>query len=115
MFRNFQSVAKSLIVLLSLSFSLVGSFWLLYALGYRLSVAVWGGIIALAGVAVETGVVMIVYLDEACERRLHDRWMSTQEDLYQAIIEGAVQRIRLKMMTVLAIIAGLLPITWSHG
>jgi Cu(I)/Ag(I) efflux system membrane protein CusA/SilA len=115
LYLNFQSVAKSLIVLLSVPFSLVGSFWLLYLLGYNLSVAVWVGIIALAGVAAETGVVMIVYLDEVYERRLREGSMSTLEDLYEAIIEGAVQRVRPKMMTVTAIIAGLLPIMWSHG
>jgi Cu(I)/Ag(I) efflux system membrane protein CusA/SilA len=115
LYLNFQSVAKSLIVLLSVPFSLVGSIWLLYFLGYNLSVAVWVGIIALAGVAAETGVVMIVYLDEVYERRLHEGSMNSRDDLYEAIIEGAVQRVRPKMMTVMAIIAGLLPIMWSHG
>jgi len=115
LYLNFQSVAKSLIVLLSVPFSLVGSFWLLYLLGYNLSVAVWVGIIALAGVAAETGVVMIVYLDEVYERRLREGSMASREDLNEAIIEGAVQRVRPKMMTVTAIIAGLLPIMWSHG
>jgi len=115
LYLNFQSVAKTLIVLLSVPFALVGSIWLLYFLGYNLSVAVWVGIIALAGVAAETGVVMIVYLDEVYERRLRQGSMSTMEDLYQAITEGAVQRVRPKMMTVAAIIAGLLPIMWSHG
>ena len=115
LYLNFQSVAKSLIVLLSVPFSLVGGIWLLDLLDYNLSVAVWVGIIALAGVAAETGVVMIVYLDEVYERRLREGLMSSQRDLYDAIIEGAVQRVRPKMMTVMAIIAGLLPIMWSHG
>src|SRR6266850_971437 len=115
LYLNFQSVAKSLIVLLSVPFSLVGSIWLLYLLSYNLSVAVWVGIIALAGVAAETGMVMIVYLDEVYERRLHDGSMTNARDLNEAIIEGAVQRVRPKMMTVMAIIAGLLPIMWSHG
>jgi Cu(I)/Ag(I) efflux system membrane protein CusA/SilA len=115
LYMNFESVAKSLIVLLSVPFSLVGAVWLLYLLGYNLSVAVWVGIIALAGVAAETGVVMIVYLDEVYERRLREGSMSTPGELYQAIIEGAAQRVRPKMMTVTAIIAGLLPIMWSHG
>src|SRR5438093_10464042 len=115
LYLNFQSVAKTLIVLLSVPFSLVGGIWLLYFLDYNLSVAVWVGIIALAGVAAETGVVMIVYLDEVYERRLREGTMSTMRDLYDAIIEGAVQRVRPKMMTVAAIIAGLLPIMWSHG
>jgi Cu(I)/Ag(I) efflux system membrane protein CusA/SilA len=115
LYLNFQSVAKTLIVLLSVPFSLVGSIWLLYFLDYNLSIAVWVGIIALAGVAAETGVVMIVYLDEVYERRLREGSMSSERNLYEAIIEGAVQRVRPKMMTVAAIIAGLLPIMWSHG
>jgi len=115
LYMNFQSVAKSVIVLLSVPFSMVGAVWFLYLLGYNLSVAVWVGIIALAGVAAETGVVMIVYLDEVYERRLNEGLMSTTRDLYQAITEGAVQRVRPKMMTVTAIMAGLLPIMWSHG
>jgi len=76
---------------------------------------VWVGIIALAGVAAETGVVMIVYLDEVYERRVREGSMTSMKDLYEAITEGAVQRVRPKMMTVTAIIAGLLPIMWSHG
>ena len=115
LFFNFRSVAKTLIVLLSVPFALVGSIWLLYFLGYNLSVAVWVGIIALAGVAAETGVVMIVYLDEVYERRVREGSMASLKDLYEAITEGAVQRVRPKMMTVAAIIAGLLPIMWSHG
>jgi copper/silver efflux system protein len=115
LYLNFQSVAKTLIVLLSVPFALVGSIWLLYFLSYNLSVAVWVGIIALAGVAAETGVVMIVYLDEAYERKLREGAITSIRDLYDAIVEGAVQRVRPKMMTVAAIIAGLLPIMWSHG
>lgn len=115
LFLNFNSVAKTLIVLLSIPFSLVGGVWLLYLLGYHLSVAVWVGIIALAGVAAETGVVMIVYLDEVYDRRIREGIMRGPGDLHEAIIEGAVQRVRPKMMTVTAIMAGLLPIMWSHG
>jgi Cu(I)/Ag(I) efflux system membrane protein CusA/SilA len=115
LYMNFQSVTKSLIVLLSVPFSMVGAVWLLYLLGYNLSVAVWVGIIALAGVAAETGVVMIVYLDEVYEKRQREGTMLTSDDLKDAIIEGAAQRVRPKMMTVTAIIAGLLPIMWSHG
>jgi copper/silver efflux system protein len=115
LYLNFQSVAKSLVVLLSVPFALVGGIWLLDLLDYNLSVAVWVGIIALAGVAAETGIVMIVYLDEVYERRLREGSMSNVRDLDEAIIEGAVQRVRPKMMTVMAIIAGLLPIMWSHG
>jgi len=115
LYMNFQSVAKSFIVLLSVPFAIVGAVWFLYLLGYNMSVAVWVGIIALAGVAAETGVVMIVYLDEVYDRKLREGSMSTLQDLYEAIIEGAAQRVRPKMMTVTAIIAGLLPIMWSHG
>jgi Cu(I)/Ag(I) efflux system membrane protein CusA/SilA len=115
LFLNFQSVAKTFIVLLSVPFSLAGSIWLLYFLGYNLSVAVWVGIIALAGVAAETGVVMIVYLDEVYNRKLREGSMAKMKDLYEAIIKGAVHRVRPKMMTVTAIFAGLLPIMRSHG
>jgi Cu(I)/Ag(I) efflux system membrane protein CusA/SilA len=115
LYFNFGSVTKCLIVLLSVPFSVVGSVWLLYLLDYHLSVAVWVGIIALAGVAAETGVVMIVYLDDVYERRQRAGRMTTAHDLYEAIIEGAVMRVRPKMMTVMTIIAGLLPIMWSHG
>src|SRR5207302_8823327 len=115
LYLNFRSMAKSLIVLLSVPFAAIGAIWFLYLLNYNLSVAVWVGIIALAGVAAETGVVMIVYLDEVYERRLREGSMSTVKDLYEGVIEGAVQRVRPKMMTVAAIIAGLLPIMWSHG
>lgn len=115
LYLNFQSVAKSLIVLLSVPFSLVGSVWLLYLLNYNLSVAVWVGIIALAGVAAEIGVVMIVYIDGAYERRLQEGKAMTLKDLFDAVIEGAVQRVRPVIMTATAIIAGLLPIMWTHG
>src|SRR5574337_586774 len=115
LYFNFGSLTKCIIVLLSVPFSLVGGIWLLYFLGYNLSVAVWVGIIALAGVAAETGVVMIVYLDEGYERRVREGKMTNARDLYEAIIEGAVMRVRPKMMTVMAIMAGLLPIMWSHG
>jgi Cu(I)/Ag(I) efflux system membrane protein CusA/SilA len=115
LYSNFNSLAKTLIVLLSVPFALVGGVWLVYVLGYNLSVAVWVGFIALAGVAAETGVVMIVYLDEVYERRLREGTMTTARDLYDAIIEGAVMRVRPKMMTVIAIMAGLFPIMWSQG
>ena len=115
LYSNFNSVAKTLIVMLSVPFALVGGIWFIYLLHYNTSVAVWVGFIALAGVAAETGVVMIVYLDEVYERRLKEGKMTTAKDLYDAIIEGAVMRVRPKMMTVTAIMAGLLPIMWSHG
>jgi Cu(I)/Ag(I) efflux system membrane protein CusA/SilA len=115
LYLNFRSLAKSLIVLLSVPFAAIGAIWYLDYLGYNLSVAVWVGIIALAGVAAETGVVMLVYLDEAYERRVHDGRMTTAHDLRDAIMEGAVQRVRPKMMTVAAIMGGLLPIMWTTG
>ncbi|MEO5630413.1 MAG: CusA/CzcA family heavy metal efflux RND transporter [Nitrospiraceae bacterium] len=115
LYLNFGSLAKSLIVLLSVPFAAIGAIWYLDYLGYNLSVAVWVGIIALAGVAAETGVVMLVYLDEAYERRVREGRMATVQDLREAIMEGAVQRVRPKMMTVAAIMGGLLPIMWTTG
>lgn len=115
LYLNFRSLAKSLIVLLSVPFAVIGAIWYLDYLEYNLSVAVWVGIIALAGVAAETGVVMLVYLDEAYERRVREGRMATAHDLREAIMEGAVQRVRPKMMTVAAITGGLLPIMWTTG
>ena len=115
LYLNFRSLAKSLIVLLSVPFSAIGAIWYLDYLGYNLSVAVWVGGIALAGVAAETGVVMLVYLDEAYERRMREGRMATAQDLREAVMEGAVQRVRPKMMTVAAIMGGLLPIMWTAG
>ena len=115
LYLNFRSFAKSLIVLLSVPFAGMGAIWYLHYLGYNLSVAVWVGIIALAGVAAETGVVMLVYLDEAYDRRVREGRMTTAQDLRDAIMEGAVQRVRPKMMTVAAIMGGLLPIMWTSG
>ena len=115
LYLNFKSVTESLIVLFSVPFSLVGSIWFLYLLGYNMSIAVWVGIIALAGLAAGTGVVMIIYLDEAYERRRKRNEMNTEEDLYGAITEGAVQRVRPKMMTVATMTLGLLPLMWSVG
>lgn len=110
-----RSVAKIAIVLLAVPFSLIGAFWLIYLLGYNLSVAVWVGIIALAGVDAETGVVMLLYLDHAFEKAKAAGRMNSLAHLQEAIEEGAVQRIRPKMMTVMAILMGLLPIMWSQG
>jgi len=115
LYLNFRSLAKSLIVLLSVPFAAIGAILYLYYLGYHLSVAVWVGIIALAGVAAETGVVMLVYLDEAYERRVREDRMVSMQDLRDAVMEGAVQRVRPKMMTVAAIMGGLLPIMWATG
>jgi Cu(I)/Ag(I) efflux system membrane protein CusA/SilA len=119
LYLNFRRLTETLIVMLSLPFALVGGLWLLWWLGFNLSVAVAVGFIALAGVAAETGVVMLIYLDNALEARKAAARRAgralTRRDLYAAIMEGAVERVRPKMMTVVAIMAGLLPILWSTG
>ena len=115
LYLNFQSLTRAVIVMLSVPFAVVGAVWALYLLDYNLSVAVWVGIIALVGVAAETGVIMLVYLDEVYDRRLKEGGMKTRTDLYDAVMEGAVERVRPKMMTVVAITAGLLPIMWTTG
>ncbi|MBF0296350.1 MAG: efflux RND transporter permease subunit [Magnetococcales bacterium] len=119
LYLNFGRLAETLIVMLSLPFALVGGVWLMDFLHYNMSVAVAVGFIALAGVAAETGVVMLIYLDQAwrevCSRRQASGEAVTRADLYHAIMEGAVERVRPKMMTVVAIMAGLLPILWSTG
>jgi Cu(I)/Ag(I) efflux system membrane protein CusA/SilA len=97
--------------MLAVPFSLVGAFWLLYLLGYHMSVAVWVGLIALAGLDAETGIIMLLYLDLAWK----ERQPRTQAEAREAILHGAVKRIRPKMMTVCTILAGLLPILWSQG
>jgi Cu(I)/Ag(I) efflux system membrane protein CusA/SilA len=112
-YLNTKSVVRTAIVLLAVPFSLVGAFWLLYLLHYNLSVAVWVGLIALAGLDAETGVVMLLYLDHAWDKFQAAGRMTTPSDLHDSVIEGAVQRIRPKIMTVCAILFGLLPIMWS--
>ena len=115
LYLNFKSVARSLLVMLTVPFSLVGGILLLYLLHYNLSVAVWVGLIALAGVATEIGIVMIVYLDEAFKKYREEGRLNTIQDLIEATIEGAVKRVRPIVMTAAAIMFGLLPILWSHG
>ncbi len=119
LFLNFRRMTETLIVMLSLPFALVGGIWLMWAMGFNTSVAVAVGFIALAGVAAETGVIMLIYLDHALIEaraavartgRVFDRG-----DLQDAIMIGAVERVRPKMMTVVAIMAGLLPLLWAHG
>lgn len=112
---NTKSVTKTAIILLAVPFSLVGSFWLLYILNYNMSTAVWIGIIAMAGIDAETGVIMLLYLDIAYRQRKQEGKMNSTEDLREAIMSGAVRRIRPKHMTVTVIIAGLLPILFSSG
>ena len=114
-YLNTRSPIKTAIVLLAVPFSLVGAFWLLYLAGYNLSVAVWIGLIALAGLDAETGVVMLLYLELAYARWKNSNKMRTAADLRDAIYEGAVKRVRPKTMTAAVIIGGLLPILWSHG
>ena len=104
-----------MIVMLSLPFALVGGVWFLWVLGYHWSVAVAIGFIALAGVAAETGVVMLVFLDLAWKQRVAGGNVPSLRDLYEAVIEGAVERVRPKVMTAAAIMAGLLPILWGTG
>jgi Cu/Ag efflux pump CusA len=106
---------KTLIVFLAVPFSLVGAVWLLYLLDYHLSVAVWVGLIALAGLDAETGVVMLPYLDLAYEQMKREGRMKSFIDLKEAVMQGAVKRIQPKMMTVTVILVGLLPILWGHG
>jgi Cu(I)/Ag(I) efflux system membrane protein CusA/SilA len=111
LFINSRSAVESTLVMLAVPFSLIGAFWLLAALGYNLSVAVWVGIIALAGLDAETGIVMLLYLDLAWK----ELKPQTREQAREVIFEGAVKRIRPKMMTVTTILAGLLPVLWSQG
>ncbi|CEG10177.1 Cation efflux system protein CusA [Afipia felis] len=119
LYLNFRKLAETLIVMLSLPFSLVGGIWLMWWLGFNMSVAVAVGFIALAGVAAETGVVMLIYLEQAMSELKAKRSAAgeqfTRADLYDAIMLGAVDRVRPKMMTVVAIMAGLVPILWSTG
>ncbi len=119
LYLNFRRMTETLIVMLSVPFALVGGIWLMWWLGYHMSVAVAVGFIALAGVAAETGVVMLIYLDHAWEEVKAQcsaaKRTPTVADLYDAIMEGAVERVRPKMMTVVAIMAGLLPIMWGTG
>ncbi len=112
---NTKSLVKTGIIFLALPLSLVGCFWFLYMLDYNMSVAVWVGVIALAGISAETGVVMLLYLDLAYKRWTEEGRMNNHGDLVEAIHYGAVMRIRPKIMTIAVIIAGLLPIMWSHG
>jgi Cu(I)/Ag(I) efflux system membrane protein CusA/SilA len=117
LYFHFGSLGRTLIVMLSLPFGLIGAFWILWWLDYHLSVAVWVGVIALGGVAAETGVVMIVYLDEAWNRRRREAAVegrqATVAELFDAVVEGAVQRVRPKVMTVSTTILALLPIMWA--
>jgi len=115
LYFNFKNVTESLIIMLSLPFALVGGIWLMWLSGYNMSVAVGVGFIALAGVAAETGVVMLLYIDNAFKDRMRSGEMNSKEDLRTAVMYGAVERVRPKLMTVTTTIVGLLPIMWGHG
>jgi Cu(I)/Ag(I) efflux system membrane protein CusA/SilA len=115
LYLNTRSIAKTLIVLLAVPFSAIGAIWLLYFLGYPMSVAVWVGLIALLGVDAETGVFMLLYLDLAYERAKREGALGTLSDLHKVIRQGAAGRLRPKCMTVAAMIAGLVPIMWATG
>lgn len=115
LYFNFRSVTESAIVMLSLPFALIGGVWFMWLLGYNMSVAVAIGFIALAGVAAETGIIMLIYLDHAYSDPIARQRMRGRPDIDAAITVGAVERVRPKMMTVTAIMAGLLPILWSDG
>jgi len=108
-------MVKTLIILLAVPFSAVGAIWLLYALGYNMSIGVWVGLIALMGVTAETGVFMMLYLDLAYQQAKTDGMLRNLADLQNAIMHGAVKRIRPKVMAVAALFLGLIPIMWSVG
>lgn len=115
LYMNFKSIPETFIILLSIPFAMTGSIWFLWLMDYNLSIAVWVGIIALSGLAAQTGTVMIIYLDEAFHAYQKAGKMKTQHDLFEAITYGAVQRVRPKLMTVSMITLGLVPALWAHG
>jgi len=115
LYMNTKSMVKTGIVLLAVPFSLIGAVWLLWILGYNISIAVWVGMIALMGLDAETGVFMLLFLDLSYKEAVEKGKMKTEEDLEEAIVHGAVKRVRPKMMTVMAAFMGLLPIMWSSG
>jgi copper/silver efflux system protein len=115
LYLNTQSIAETLIVMLAVPFSLVGAVWLLFFLHYNISVAVWVGIIALAGLDAETGVVMLLYLTLAYDRHRAEGRLTTRAQLRETIVEGAAKRLRPKLMTVATMIIGLVPVLWSNG
>jgi Cu(I)/Ag(I) efflux system membrane protein CusA/SilA len=115
LYLNTGSAVETGMVLLAVPFSLIGAFWLLWALGYNMSIGVWVGLIALAGLDAQTGVVMLLYLTLAHRRHAAEGRLRHMGDLEEAIVEGAARRIRPKLMTVVAMTAGLLPLLWSSG
>jgi Cu(I)/Ag(I) efflux system membrane protein CusA/SilA len=115
LYCNTRSVVKTMIVTLAVPFSAVGALWLVYALGYNMSIAVWLGVVALLGIDAETGVFMLLYLDLAYEKARRETSHFTQEHLYEAIVEGAAKRLRPKFMTFATMSVGLIPILWATG
>ena len=115
LFLLFRSFTESLIVLVSVPFALVGSFWTLYLVGYPLSAPVWVGLLSTAGLAMQTGVVMVVYIDDAFHRRVRDGQIQCRDDIVAAHAEGTVARLRPKIMTITTMAAGLLPLLWAQG
>jgi copper/silver efflux system protein len=115
LYLNTRSFAKTSIIVLAVPFSAVGAIWLLYALGYNMSIGVWVGLIALLGVDAETGVFMLLYLDLAYAEAKREGRLRSLADLQEAVLHGAVKRIRPKFMTVATMFLGLVPITWSTG
>ncbi|HXU06654.1 MAG TPA: efflux RND transporter permease subunit, partial [Polyangia bacterium] len=112
---QFRSVTEALLVLASVPFALVGSFWTLYLLGYPLSAPVWVGLLSVVGLAMQTGVVMVVYIDEAFFRRVREGRLRNRDDIVAAHAEGTVQRLRPKIMTITTMAVSLLPLLWSDG
>jgi Cu(I)/Ag(I) efflux system membrane protein CusA/SilA len=115
LFLQFRSVVEALIVLVSVPFALVGSFWTLYLLDYRLSAPVWVGLLSVVGLAMQTGVVMVVYIDDAFFRRVREGKLQSRADIVAAHAEGTVQRLRPKLMTIVTMTAALMPLLWAQG
>jgi copper/silver efflux system protein len=115
LFLQFRSVTEALIVLISVPFALVGSFWTLFLLHYPMSAPVWVGLLSTVGLAMQTGVVMVVYIDEAFQRRVRQGKLRTRQDIIDAHAEGTVARLRPKIMTITTMAVGLLPLLWSDG
>jgi len=113
LYFTYHSLIEAAHVLMAVPFALTGGVYLLYAMGYNFSVAVWVGFIALFGTAAQTGMVMVIYLNEAVERKKAEVGRLTRQSLMDAVMEGAVLRLRPKVMTVSTVVAGLLPIMWS--
>ena len=115
LFLQFRNVTEALIVLISVPFALVGSLWTLFLLHYPMSAPVWVGLLSTVGLAMQTGVVMVVYIDEAFQRRVREGRLRTREDIIEAHAEGTVQRLRPKLMTITTMAVGLLPLLWTDG